>query len=467
MPFLVQYVKKILKIYDFTESNSGEIFEKNVLNRIEKAYSLIEAKEGKYDYESEDIHSDDKVVGLLLSKPYYQALAHSIAGQHKVSLLELKNPVIGFHINGTKSAVGIVKELIQSDIIDTAKKSIGEKYISIKPHLSPLLSATNFNSELCLDCSFPHENCASDSSGEDEDDNITITLRGPCLAERKIFIKINSLVSSEEIDKIPRNMTPAFRKKLHYTAKKNCVMCSFRTVIKEGKQYEVLRIEGDSSKLEIAADTIREEIQNYISLPQFPSEWEQQTQETELFQVTGGSPEWQDVKRKFTATMTNSSIHVITRIQNKWQWEKYSFQKSRLERKNNGHANEMQLFRGTRKNDPKLIYEGEDGFDMRYGKEGMWGVANYFAVKASYSDDYAHTSSNGQKEIFLVNVLTGDSYPSSPDGTLRMPPIKTIKGQGDNVKRKYDTVKGHACHSDVFMTYDNEKAYPAYLIAYT
>ena len=66
-------------------------------------------------------------------------------------------------------------------------------------------------------------------------------------------------------------------------------------------------------------------------------------------------------------------------------------------------------FHGTRGNDPKLIYEGENGFDMRYSNQGMWGQANYFAVNASYSDNYAYQTPDGYKEMFLVKVLTGDS----------------------------------------------------------
>ena len=46
------------------------------------------------------------------------------------------------------------------------------------------------------------------------------------------------------------------------------------------------------------------------------------------------------------------------------------------------------------------LKEGKDGFDMRYGAQGMWGVANYFTVNASYSDSYAHVKACTD-EIYL------------------------------------------------------------------
>ena len=84
-------------------------------------------------------------------------------------------------------------------------------------------------------------------------------------------------------------------------------------------------------------------------------------------------------------------------------------------------------------------------------------MANYFAVNASYSENYTHQSLMGRREMFFVKVLTGDSYNCPPDGSLRMPPIKPTTGgpQGGDVQfsqMKYDTVTGHTHGSQVFMT---------------
>ena len=109
-------------------------------------------------------------------------------------------------------------------------------------------------------------------------------------------------------------------------------------------------------------------------------------------------------------------------------------------------------------------------FNMRYSASGMWGQGNYFAVNASYSDGYAHTDSSGHSQMFLAKVLTGDSYACSPDRNLRMPPEKSsYAGAASNVhleQMRYDTVTGTTSGYTVYMTYDNLKAYPAYLITY-
>ena len=98
-------------------------------------------------------------------------------------------------------------------------------------------------------------------------------------------------------------------------------------------------------------------------------------------------------------------------------WERYATHKKWLHQKNNGDKNAMELFHGTRGNDPKLVYEGEVGFDFRFGSGSKckWGQANYFAVNARYSRKFAHCTSDGSKELILARVLTGYSYECQPD----------------------------------------------------
>ncbi len=68
--------------------------------------------------------------------------------------------------------------------------------------------------------------------------------------------------------------------------------------------------------------------------------------------------------------------------------------------------------------------------------------------------------------MFLVKVLTGDSHSCPSNGSLRMPPVKNQGSTGQFAQMKYDTVTGNTNGSDVYMTYDNDKSYPAYLITY-
>ena len=65
------------------------------------------------------------------------------------------------------------------------------------------------------------------------------------------------------------------------------------------------------------------------------------------------------------------------------------------------------LWHGTRTTEPKLIYEGNEGFDMKFSSEGLWGRGLYFAEKAYYSNGYAHNK-DGTKGIFLARVNLGE-----------------------------------------------------------
>ena len=63
-------------------------------------------------------------------------------------------------------------------------------------------------------------------------------------------------------------------------------------------------------------------------------------------------------------------------------------------------------------------------FDQTYASQGMWGVAIYFAVNASYSLGYSHTLASGQKQMFFADVIVGTPTPEIPsNGSLKRPPV--------------------------------------------
>ena len=134
---------------------------------------------------------------------------------------------------------------------------------------------------------------------------------------------------------------------------------------------------------------------------------------------------------------------------------------------NNGKIEEMILFHGTRTNAPELMYKGDASFDMCYSKHGMWGRGNYFAVNASYADGYSHRCQGpgGYRQMLVANVLTGYSYFCHPDSTLQKPPFRP--GGDTDLKRRYDSVSGVSGGSKIYITYENDRAYPAYLITYS
>ena len=203
-----------------------------------------------------------------------------------------------------------------------------------------------------------------------------------------------------------------------------------------------------------------------------PEEWEPQANPIELKNVTEGSLEWNKILKRVKETMLNVELVSIQRIQNEFLWEKYSQHKERMSYKGSASVNEMTLYHGSSSTAPEEIYRSEEGFDMRFSHQGMWGRGNYFAKDARYSCSYAYeisdskgliTSQGKVKQIFLAMVLTGDSCVSSPDKSLRIPPYKPSTS---SEKIRYDTMNGVSAGSRIYVTYSNDKAYPLYLISF-
>ena len=287
-----------------------------------------------------------------------------------------------------------------------------------------------------------------------------VNLRGPkenlSKAVKELEQELSSCIKTEQMPlrKVPKST----KKSLKEVAEKHGVQVTFsskgRTATITGYSDALDKALLEMQKL-VLAKMPEDEIE-------FPPEWEPQEENLKLVSVPTSSDEWQAVSSRFQSTMLSTPITSIQRIQNKWLWKKYAQHKKMIEEKNGGASNEKDLFHGTRSNMPKEIYDYEEGFDMRYSAQGMWGQANYFAVNASYSNNYAHTN-GAKKELFLVKVLTGASYECAPDNSLRMPPKKCTSG-AQLGQSNYDTVTGITNGSRVYMTYDNQKAYPAYLI---
>ena len=183
------------------------------------------------------------------------------------------------------------------------------------------------------------------------------------------------------------------------------------------------------------------------------------------------SDEYERVTDEFMQTLPNVKILKVQRVQNKRVWEKYIHCVQMLQKIAPPILGEKLLFHGTSQNDPKKIYQGAEGFDMRFSRDGVWGRGNYFAVNASYSDSYAFDAGDGIKKMFAAWVLTGRASPSKPKSTLTKPPLLSESSDdGDDsstaVQHRFDSVCGTIGGTRVYITYDNVHAYPAYLISY-
>lgn len=226
---------------------------------------------------------------------------------------------------------------------------------------------------------------------------------------------------------------------------------------------------GPKKLFELAQMAIKDHLDKIgaIDRKEYPSSWLKQSENCQLVPVVQGSDEWNQIIQRMLTTIPNVKLESVVRIQNKWLWLKYTDSKALLEKKNNGRANEMTLYHGTRNLKPETIYrDDQEGFDLRYCTSGMWGIATYFAFNASYSNSYAHCLPNGHKQMFLARVLLGDCIDLPPNSSLRKPPSKGTKNAMGYVE-DYDSVSGETGRSKVYMIYELRRAYPEYLITYT
>ena len=473
---------EINKISNTVTITSPQMASDDMIKMEETILSYI----GDHSLKRETLTFSDPLVGLILTSPKYKYSDQlkAITQVFGVRPVIPKYPKGELSLTGIQSGVQVAiytvqKLLTEIDaIISQVALPIPERYACIVNTKEFSMVCSSIQKEFCVVCIPPQEKAES-SSQQTAPFGPMYTLKGPQdsleSAKDKILETLGSLFSSKSIS-MPFGKHTSLEKKLEELARRHNVSSSVEVQMpKPGvKGGKLLKLEGAVHAVQTVIGLVHEEIINYQASADdnLPPEWQQpQSKLTELFDVAQGTPEWICVAQRFQHTMPQAPITSIQRIQNTWLWERYVQHKKRLHTKNSGVVNEMDLFHGTRNNDPKLIYESEDGFDMRYSAQGMWGMANYFAVNASYSHNYAHVNTaTGKREMFLVKVLTGESYKCASNRSLRMPPPKPLSADPNDQlqfgQMKYDTVTGETNGSQVFMAYDNEKAYPAYLIQY-
>ena len=135
--------------------------------------------------------------------------------------------------------------------------------------------------------------------------------------------------------------------------------------------------------------------------------------------------------------------------------------------------NERRVWHGTSSLEPSAIYDDrQDGFMMQFSKQGMWGRGIYFAQRSSYSHSYAHKpvwdqknrprsdGKDDEREMFLAKLLVGDEVKLNSDRSLTVPPINP------RTHMKYNSVTGETGGSQVWIVYENGRAYPDYLVRY-
>uniref|UniRef100_A0A7S2I1X7 Poly [ADP-ribose] polymerase n=1 Tax=Helicotheca tamesis TaxID=374047 RepID=A0A7S2I1X7_9STRA len=213
-------------------------------------------------------------------------------------------------------------------------------------------------------------------------------------------------------------------------------------------------------------------------LQEMPLTWSD-SDET-LVEVTPEDDQYWSVQNKLKETMDDAWISKIWRVQNTSLWTYYSFHKDRLTRIGIDH-NERHVWHGTSSLDPSIIYnDQQDGFMMQFSNKGFWGRGIYFADKSSYSNSYSYKPSNqdqserpgsaqGEREMFLAKLLVGNEiYMNRDESQAKAEECKrlTVPPADQHSGLKYNTVTGNTGGSQVWIVYENGRAYPDYLIRY-
>eukprot|EP01016_Furgasonia_blochmanni_P021811 TRINITY_DN23960_c0_g1_i1.p1 TRINITY_DN23960_c0_g1~~TRINITY_DN23960_c0_g1_i1.p1 ORF type:complete len:230 (-),score=59.85 TRINITY_DN23960_c0_g1_i1:95-784(-) len=201
---------------------------------------------------------------------------------------------------------------------------------------------------------------------------------------------------------------------------------------------------------------------------EFPSFWTlPQERLVQKLPLSPDSKEFQDIRTKFLASVPGFKIVYIKRVQNLKTWQDYAYERNKMQEQSLSGAKirEECLFHGTSGVHPNVIYKNTDfAFDARLSRDGMWGRGIYFATTAKYSHAYSYASKKTvgkvERKMIFANVLLGDCKKLESDRSLTRPPMKPDG-------KLYDSVEGFTSNTVVFIVYNNQKAYPQYLIKYT
>ncbi|XP_027041652.1 TCDD-inducible poly [ADP-ribose] polymerase-like [Pocillopora damicornis] len=158
------------------------------------------------------------------------------------------------------------------------------------------------------------------------------------------------------------------------------------------------------------------------------------------------------------------SIVIVEETWNKELHERYESKRKRIKRKLKAKRYdqiEKLLFHGTSSDVVDAICK--QNFDHRLrGKHGTkYGKGSYFAVDASYSNNYSGLCGDKTRFMFLARVLTGESKLGMPD--FRRPPLKD---QSDPASDLYDSCVDDENQPKIFVIFNDEQCYPSYLIQY-
>jgi len=186
--------------------------------------------------------------------------------------------------------------------------------------------------------------------------------------------------------------------------------------------------------------------------------------------------EW--LEQKLMDAIPKIRINHIWRLQNKELWQKYYYEKIKLQ-KEKGSCKESWLFFGSHQMHPEKFFQL--GFDHAYSAEhGEVGKGIYFYQNPDYVlRQKGCFSKDGKHFMLLCKVLTGTHFVEKNAVKHRKTPFIDEKkliyydsitnhevANPDEIINYHENKHLYEFYNHYFAVYDNHKAYPLYLIEF-
>ncbi|ELU08488.1 hypothetical protein CAPTEDRAFT_46361, partial [Capitella teleta] len=187
--------------------------------------------------------------------------------------------------------------------------------------------------------------------------------------------------------------------------------------------------------------------------------------QAEMVALALSQPEFLVVTNHFFTTFGNASSIAVSRVyrlQNIHLWRRYNKMRDEMSEKLGSELNERNLFHGTPDFDSVQCICNQN-FDSRIsGRHGTkWGDGAYFASASAFSHHYTKPAfPRNMRYMFLAIVLVGRC--AQGERGLKRPPPFGSKKHGI----LYDSVADNASDPRTFVIFNNDQAYPMYLIEY-
>lgn len=187
------------------------------------------------------------------------------------------------------------------------------------------------------------------------------------------------------------------------------------------------------------------------------------TKKSLRLQVMPLSSEFVFVENLLRQTMTGMQVASIHRVQNDHLWKVYQTKKRLMVSLYNGDSeavNEQYLFHGTKHDIIDLICEENLDWKLSGTNVGhAYGCGTYFSNLASLAHIYSQIDKTGNRVILVVLVLVGKM--TRGHNSMILPPVNVAAG------RTFDTTCNSDTDATIFVKYNRDEYYPAYVVRYS